>query len=196
MNIVERSEVLIRWIDDQTGGLETPSHLRGRIVAGCYSTVLEHQKAIVVLADREYFGSAFALARSVKEAFVRGVWFQYCASDSHIESFQKDKLNRNFGEMINDIEQLEGYSGGQLSAAKKSGWATLNSYTHTGYLQVVRRTTEDYVEPNYLPEEVDEMVDFVNGWGLLAAMELALLAVSSTIEKYLDKIKEYHSVAS
>jgi hypothetical protein len=155
---------------------------------------LEHQKAIVVLADRSYFGSAFALARSVKEAFVRGVWFQYCASGVQVEMFKQDRLNLTFTQLIAEIEKLEGYSGGQLSASKKSAWATLNSFTHTGFAQVVRRATEDYVEPNYTAEEVREMVDFVNGWGLLAAMELALLGGAEDIERFLNKIKEYCGV--
>ena len=66
----------------------------------------------------------------------------------------------------------------------------MNSYTHTGYLQVIRRQTETSIEANYDDDEILEVVNFVNAIGYLAAIATCDLAnnveLANTI---LDKFK-------
>jgi hypothetical protein len=52
----------------------------------------------------------------------------------------------------------------------------MNSYTHSGYLQVVRRITANSIEPNYSEAEITEALNFANTVGLMSAIEVALLA--------------------
>ena len=49
MNLVKESEELAVWLQDNVNGIRIPSHKRGRVSAGCFDTVLEHQQAVVIL---------------------------------------------------------------------------------------------------------------------------------------------------
>ena len=52
----------------------------------------------------------------------------------------------------------------------------MNSYTHSGYLQSVRRNKGETIEPNYTPEEIIEVLNIANALGMLSALQVALLA--------------------
>jgi hypothetical protein len=137
---------------------------------------LEHQKAIVLLAARKLHGSAFSLARVLFEAYVRGVWLNRCASELDLERFEKERLDKRLDEILNDIEGLEGFEARVLSDIKMRSWKVMNSFTHTGFHQVVRRQTETTIESSYEVEEVVEVIDFANAIGFMSAIEIALLA--------------------
>ena len=174
--IINKSEELIQWLDTQIDGLEIASEEKIRLAAGCLDMALEHQKAIVLLVANKLYGSAFSLARLIFEAYVRGVWLQMCASETEIKKFKKDELEKNFNILINEIERCDGFNEGILSAAKATNWLSMNSFTHSGFLQVVRRNKEDSLEPNYTDEEIIELVNIANALGMLSALQIALLA--------------------
>lgn len=52
----------------------------------------------------------------------------------------------------------------------------MNSFTHCGFHQVVRRNKEATIEPDYSDEEVLEVLRFAGTIGLLSAIEIACLA--------------------
>jgi hypothetical protein len=164
MKLIEKSEKLIKWIDDLIDGVEISSNDRSRIVAGCFDIVLENQKSIILLIKQKLYGSAFSLVRVQFEAYVRGLWLQHCAKDVDIENFKKDKLSKTFASMIEEIEKVDGYKDGVISKAKNAGWTPMNSFTHTGFRQVVRRNTESFIEPDYGVAEIDEVIKFANAW--------------------------------
>jgi hypothetical protein len=175
-NHVHESETLIQWLDSRIHGLQMPSSFRFRLAAGCLDVALEHQKAIVLLISGDLYGSAFAISRVLLEAYVRGVWLHQCASDADLKRFEVGTLDRTFGNLVEDIEKLEGFSVGVLSAMKKSSWSTMCGFTHTGFGQVVRRNKESTIEPNYEEAAVLELLDFSDGIGLMAAVQIAHLA--------------------
>ncbi len=174
--IIDKSEALIQWLDKQIDGLEISSEEKMRLSAGCLDMALEHQKAIVLLVANKLYGSAFSLARLIFEAYVRGVWLQMCASDTEIEKYKNDKLEKNFSTLIQDIENCDGFEEGILSAAKTANWISMNSFTHSGYLQAVRRNKEETIEPNYTDEEIIELLNIANALAMLSALQMALLA--------------------
>jgi hypothetical protein len=152
---------------------------------------LEHQRAIVLLVAHKLYGSAFALSRVLFEAYVRGVWLRRCASEIDLQRFGDDRLEKVFHQLLSDIESLEGFEVNVLSDIKKRSWHVMNSFTHTGFRQVVRRQTEATIESTYSNEEVREVIDFSRAIGFLSAMEIALLADrESLLEELLGKMKE------
>ena len=173
---IKKSETLIQWMDQRIDGLEISSDDRTRISAGCLDISLEHQKAIVLLIANKLIGSAFSLARLLFEAYIRGLWLGRCATEQEIEKYQQDKLRKTFETLVQEIEQLEGFNEGVLSKAKAANWNSLNSYTHSGYLQIVRRNKTDTIEPNYDDEEIIDMLGFANAIGMLSALQIALMA--------------------
>ena len=173
---VARSEELIQWIDHAINGLDISSEDRSCLGAGCIDVALEHQKAIVILVGRSLFAPALALMRLTFEAYIRGVWLLRCASDEQLKQFQRDKLSCTFNSLIEDLEKLGAYSVKVLSAAKASSWNTLNSFTHTGYLQAVRRITPEHIAPRYREEEILGMLGFGDAISIMCTIEIAGMA--------------------
>jgi len=173
---ITKSEALIQWLDQQIHGLVFPNEERTRLAASCLDVALEHQKAIVLLVANKLYGSAFSLARIIFEAFVRGVWLQMRASDDELEKYKKDKLEKRFFTLIKEIEECDGFKEGILSAAKAENWNHMNSFTHSGYLQSMRRNKEESIESNYTTEEVLEVLNIANALGMLSALQIAILA--------------------
>ncbi|MBU2591062.1 MAG: hypothetical protein KKC21_03470 [Nitrospinae bacterium] len=186
------SEELIRWMDKKIAGLEVSSDERAIFSASLFDVALEHQKAIVLLIAKELVGSAFSLARILTEAYHKGVWIRKCASENEIEIFKKDKLKIDFGDLIKDIEQQDGYQAGILSKVKAVNWKAMNSYTHSGFLQVVRRSKEKTIEPDYSEDEILEVLDNANAIGMLSAMQIASMADNYELaNELLDKVEMY-----
>jgi hypothetical protein len=193
---VRNAECLIQWLDERIHDVETPGSTRARLAAGCLDVALEHQKAIVLLVAHKRYGSAFALARLIFEAFIRGVWLWRCASDVEIERFKKQGIDKTFGELIQEVEKLEGYEGGVLSDVKAKPWKMLNSFTHTGYDQVMRRNTETSIEPNYRDVEIVELLSFSNAVGIFVTMAIAYMANQEAFAvSVLEKAKELWDVS-
>jgi hypothetical protein len=191
MKSISNSEKLIQWADSKINGLEVSSDDRPRIVASCLDIAIEHQKAIILLIANKLYGSAFAIIRLLFEAYIRGLWLNYCASDKEINKFKKGKLDKEFGQLIKDIEKIDGYNVGILSKAKQAGWKVMNCFTHSGFNQVVRRNINSTIEPNYPVEEIEEAINFTNAIGLLSYLEISFLAKKNELSiEILEKIKE------
>ena len=188
---IQASECLIKWLDTKIDGLNIPSEDRSRIAGACLDMALEHQKAIVLLCAHELNGSAVSLIRSEFEAYIRGVWILYCAQDSAIEKFKRDKLDKSIGELIKDLEERESFDVGVLSYVKARSWGPMNSYTHTGILQVVRRLNDREIVPTYEEGEICEALDTANSFGLMAAIAIADMAGDEEFAlQILDRTRE------
>ena len=95
--------------------------------------------------------------RSVVEILVRGVWMTACATDAQVKKFrEQDKLDLTFGEISDAIDKACGID--FFHDFKTRSWETLNSYTHTGILQLGRRFTGDKLEPSYKEGEQIEVL--------------------------------------
>lgn len=163
-------------------------------MAGCFDMVLEHQQAVTILVENKLYGSAFALARSAFEAHIRGIWLRDCGTDAQWEDYLEDDFRISFQKLIDNVESLDDYSTGVLKAAKDSAWPLLNSFTHTGYNQVVRRNSGGYIESNYSNEDIEKIVDFVNSTSLLAGLEIVSLAkikLEAVQQEFLQKMKDF-----
>lgn len=181
---VEQSKDLIHWIDGLIEGLSVPANDRAIIAAACQDVALEHHKTIVLSTRYLFHASAFGLVRLQFEAYVRGAWLRHCASDDQVARFKEhDKLNRNFGELIAALEGQEAFNLGVLSSIKSHSWKEMNSFTHTGLLQVVRRITSTMVEAMYPEEEVVGTLDFADSVALLSALAIVDLVLGETEEK-------------
>jgi hypothetical protein len=127
------------------------------VVAGMIHQGIEHHDSIIALIRLKRIGSAFAQVRSVVEILVRGAWFTCCATKEQVSKFiREDKIDLRFGPMADAIDQSQ-----QLEFFhdfKEKNWPALNSYTHTGILQLGRRWTGDKLAPSYKDEEIIEVI--------------------------------------
>jgi len=189
---LEYHKTLKNWVLERLGGKElAPSH-RIALPAGCFDVAVEHHNGIIALCENGYFGSAFALIRVIFEACVRGVWLHNCATEEEIFQFEKDTLDKKFYQVLQEVEQLEGFNEGILGSVKSKYWGAMNSFTHTGIFQVSRRLSEGSLGSNYSDEEVIEVLGFSGVMFLFAAQQIALLSGDlSLANEMLGKMSEF-----
>jgi hypothetical protein len=174
---IRRAEQLIQVLDRQIHDMPVNASLRNKLAGACFDMAVEHQKAIVTLVANNLNGSAFALIRALFESYIRGLWLHKCATDAELERFlQTEELSKNFGNLCDDLEKLEAFQDGVLSKVKKQSWKAMNSYTHTGMQQIVRRLTSETIEANYDDDEIIEAINFSCGIGWLVAIAICDVA--------------------
>lgn len=173
---IDRAVHLAQTLDRHIDGVEINSALRYRLAGGCLDMALEHHKAVLLLIARHLQGSAVSILRLQFEAYVRGVWLHQCATETELTAFTQDRLAQNFPALVAAVEGLEGFSDGILTKARQSSWQAMCSFTHTGYLQVVRRNRETTLEPDYRDDELIEALGFANAIALMAVIEIAHMA--------------------
>jgi hypothetical protein len=161
MSTVENELKLAEGVATEIKRVITPLKYRddewSTTVAALIDQALEHHAAIILLIRSALFGSAFALLRSLVEIVFRGVWIAACATDAEIKRFrEKDEIDHTFGDVAKAIDAACGID--YFQDLKKKSWTALNSYTHTGILQIGRRFTGDKLNPSYKDEEKIEVI--------------------------------------
>jgi hypothetical protein len=135
---------------------------RTTLLVGFADQIFEHHEAILFLIEHHLAGSAFALVRSLIEAFFKVHWAVACATDADVEKIATKKRFEFPGadDMVKQIdEKLK--TDGYFLEFKKNAWPALNSYTHTGLLQLSRRFTGQRAEPEYREGECIEVVHVI-----------------------------------
>jgi hypothetical protein len=139
------------------GKLAFPDDYRTTTVIGFISILIEHQEAFLLLVMREMVGSAFALGRPIVEGMYRGLWLNVCATDEELKRFnERDEIRLTLAEIAEAIDPAHN-AGDLFRDLKKRSWKALNSYTHTGMLQIGRRFTKHEVVNSYSEGEIYEM---------------------------------------
>ena len=177
----ESERTLIR-VADSINGLRLPGLPHDKqlqLAAGCMHTAIEHGQAIVVLVQEKCFGSALALQRPLVEAFSRGLWLRYAATDDEITRAGRDKFPPN----SKIVQALEPRFGTDFSYLTAESWAILCSYTHTGFQQIGARLTPDGLRSNYRLDEVQQGLRSSDLIQLASAVELAVAAGDEQLGK-------------
>lgn len=179
---------------ERLGGKHISDNPRIALPAGCFNVAIEHHNGIVALCENGYFGTACALIRVIFEACMRGIWLNKCATEDELNQYRNDNLRKRFDEILEAVEKLEGYEEKIFGRIKKEYWNSMNSFTHTGYLQVSRRLSADSLGPNYSDEDIITAIGFSGSMCLFAALQIALLIEDSKLaNEILQKIKEFES---
>jgi Family of unknown function (DUF6988) len=154
---LKKAEYTIEEVKKILNGLKLSGDAWSIVAAGMIHQGIEHHEAILSLIRSKFVGSAFALVRSVVEILVRGAWFTCCATKEQVTKFiQQDKIDLTFGEMSDAIDQSQGID--FFHDFKERTWKMLNSYTHTGILQLGRRWTGDKLAASYKEGEIIEVL--------------------------------------
>lgn len=190
---------VVQWLNSKYSGIQLPANARRPLLAlGCLDVALEHQMAIELLARGGLYGSMLALVRSLLEAFIRGIWLARCASDVEIDTFhQRDRIEKTFETLICEVEQAIGNERGTLQDLKKQSWGAMNSFTHTGMMQITRRYAEGLTTPNYSAHDLVKALNLSTTLGLIAAIEMATLAGHEALAlETLQRSKEFVGTAN
>jgi len=164
--IQEELQSVVIWLTAQDHDLSAPDSRRARAALGCLDLAIEHQTAISLLAAQNLWGPVYALLGRLLEAFVRGVWLARCATDDDLDSFQLTGLrDRNFEELVGDVERSLGSSRGVLSKLRRTAWAMFGDFADGAS-----------AGRSHPVAETDQALRVATALGLLAATERADLA--------------------
>lgn len=140
---------------------------RIRAAVKLFGIVQDHHFAIVFLLRHEFYSSIMALLRSVFEAYLRGLWIKHCATDTQVQKFIRGKQPPKNECMIEAIEDLPDFGKDTLSRIKKNAWKEMCDFAHAGGLYLERWESEDGIEANFDPAELENALNYSE---LLAAM--------------------------
>jgi len=149
------------------------------------SQMFEHHEATLVLVMHDQIGSAFALARSIVEGVYRGLWINLGATDEQVERFARtDEINLGMTALAqaNDGTYKLGKNVDFFQDFKKRSWDALNSYTHTGMMQLARRFSEHEFKPDYTEKQVVQITTALTTLILI----LAVYFLTARGDKYMD----------
>ncbi len=133
---------------------------------------LEHVDSITILMKHGNAGSALALYRPVVEIFWRGSWTAACATDEQVEAMRKDDFR--FPDAVTLVKDLDKALGTEdfFHGLHKQTWKALNSYTHSGILQLASRYSKGELTPEYRD---DEKISAINSSLIAAALLVTLV---------------------
>ena len=178
------------WVADSINGQrlpDLPHDKRLQLAAGCLHMAIEHGQSIVVLTQEKCFGSALALQRPLFEAFSRGLWLRYAATDEDIARAGRDKFPGN----SRIVEDLNPRFNVEFSYLTEDTWRTLCSYTHTGFQQIGARLSPDGLGSNYRLDEVQQVLHSSEMIQLASATELAVAAGNTSLaNNILGRVKQ------
>ncbi len=181
--ILQESREIHTWTISSLDGIPFPVNKRLLISIAAFDVVLDHFTGITALIEKRVYGAAFALARPLFETFVRAVWLKDCATDQDLLAFEQDEFSRSCGQALKEIEQLESFKSGLLSNLKKQAWSAMSSYTHGGFQQIARRVKGKTIDPNYIDEEIIEVLRLSQAFALMAFIQIVLVAGRRDLEQ-------------
>lgn len=154
---------------------------RARVSVSLHHLCIEHHIGIHTLVDQGVYGSAFALFRPQFEAYVRGAWCHFCASDNQVMKFLNGSDPPPINSQIVDLEVTGSFDSDSLSRMKAQVWKNLNDFTHGGAIQVKARNTRDEVIQSYKPEHVAGLVTSSSTLALLAGVGIAAVVANDAL---------------
>ncbi len=152
--------------------------------------------AIRILLEANLAGPAWALARSMLETYVRGLWLLNHASDEEIEMFLAGNKLPGFNKLLDAIGNDEETGGAWIHKICELNREAFHDLTHGGIEHVLRRITDDSIEPNYPEEEKIRLIHTQIGIQFAIGCELLALANNQAgIEKLEEMAQQYGTTA-
>ena len=158
-----------------------------------FSQAAEHQAAMIALIGNQLFGSALVLARAVFEIMYRTNWIAQQASDGNVKQILAGE-DFSFPKLADMAAQIDdGFGAGRLVTLKNAHWKDLNSFAHTGELQLMRRFKQGSIEPNYPTEELIRVIELATTSMLSCAVVVAGHCEPDVRHKFMRIVSAYGS---
>lgn len=170
-----------------------PGNERQELACGSFANSIGHSRAITLLVDTRYDGSALALARPCFDAYHRGLWLMHCATDEEVQKVGKDEKNAFPGfKTMTDAINATRLPSGALGHIREIAGTLWHSYTHGGLEQILGQLSPEGLEENYPLDSVAEVLMSADFWHLFSAAELANAADNATLaSQFLARFDSY-----
>ena len=171
------SSDISRWISTNHPGsiIQTPTSM---LAGPSYGICLEHREAVLLLVEHDCRTSAYALLRSVYEAYMRGLWAEECADESALAQIVRTKELPTMDTVTKQLDKVGGDA--TFAQSKAKVWRAMSHYAHGGLRQLERWASSDGIGPRHPDGETVEVLHHVNLYGLLAVLGIARLAHEPT----------------
>lgn len=138
------------------------------------SLAQDHREAILLLLSAGARSSAYALARCVYEACMRGLWMQFAATDQQILNFAKTGILPGFDRIVRQLSAAQ--AAPAYSTLKQQAWEGLSDFAHGGQRQISRWSSPHGIEPVHPDSEVVHLLHMLDGWAVLACIGICSAA--------------------
>ena len=159
--------------------------MRSRVAVALQHLCIEHHQGAFRLIEHNVRGSAFALYRPQFEAYARGLWYQYCASDVDVNSYVRGEEPPRIGKIASDLKGVTGYPGHVVLEVKQRTWSAMCAFTHGGTVQVKARAVGDEIRQSYSDRHAAQLLDSTAVLSYLAALAIAAVADDGDLAKRL-----------
>ncbi|MFP3507554.1 DUF6988 family protein, partial [Burkholderia sp. SIMBA_062] len=92
------------------------------------------------------------------EAYTRGEWYHYCATDSDLHRYVRGDEPPRIAKLASDLKQAAKRSGDVILQVKQRTWGTMCAFTHGGVVQVKARTFGDEVRQSYTGDHSSKLL--------------------------------------
>lgn len=150
-----------------------------KIAGPCFSIVLTHRAAIMLLLRYDCATSAFALLRSVYESLCRGLWAKkFLNTPEGAKHFQEVKGDLKIESIVKALDRGTGKKA--YAMQKQALYSALSDYAHGGLKQIMRWISEEEIAPQHTEEEVLEVLWLTNIFALDALAGIRHLSEMDT----------------
>lgn len=177
-----KSSDLDNWIWSKIDDCGMSASQRNRLAGAAFTTALFHHQATLRLIDASMLPTAFALARTLFEAVIVGLWIENCATNDELARSSGIYRHPKIEKMISGIESVVGFDDKIISNMKAASWKALSDYTHCGAKMLQRMISEEAIETRFSADETREVLQFGTAWSLIAVMGVARLCGNLSLQ--------------
>lgn len=186
-DLLKQSQRIMDDVATKLDGLEVPDlpeSERLQLSCALFKLAIDHSQAIVVLVGSGCYSSALALQRPAFEAFTRGMWLKWCATDPEIiKVVEKDEF-LPMAKLVENIEANKVWRLEALKCLKEQTWSYWCSLTHGGMGQIDGQRSKSGIGSNHDHVQIRQALHGANLWQLLSAAQLALAAGEESLIQY------------
>lgn len=194
---IELAENWVKSYESLLNGLELEPEHKKVVPLALLQLALEHNAAIIKLISLGYHGSALALLRPQRDAFLRGIWMYRCASEEQLLKFMKGKEPPGIKVQLAQVEQTEGYRHGHLSQRMSEIKEFLHDFTHGGLYQSASRDKGHRIAGGHSEEQIQWLIKQSLMLSFLTTLEVCHIfndaPRSHELTSIFNKLMEVHS---
>jgi hypothetical protein len=174
---MEKLQEIIRQCNSLTAEIKCKRTPRNVTATVLFDLSYEHAASIDILCDQGRYGSAAALFRSCAEAYIRGSWVLYCATDVEVtNTLESNKKGKPLSTLVNElIIKDQGYDF-LTRYAKSSLKNILDSLSHGKSTQIGHRFDGNSIGFINDPEVIKVLIQEACLFSLLSHASIAEIA--------------------
>jgi hypothetical protein len=179
------SDDTLVWVQARLDGLKiptVPNDRRAQIASACWRITIERSQSIVMFVHQGLYGPARGVMWPLFEAYVRGLWLRFAATDHQVDDAEHDRFPNDFGQLVSAVESTGHVPPGFLAGLK----TTLRSWLcrpHTGYQQTGAPLTIDGLGYGNTDDEIVEALNWADGIALMTVVAFAQMAKDESLRR-------------